>query len=132
MTIGLSTAIRDARITVIRDALNSGTLEFYTAPRPATGAAIGGAILLGTLGIPVSSGNVANGQMTVADMTEDEAADASGTAVWARGKDNGGAFVSDFSVGATGSGADIELNDINIVQNGSIDVTGGTITEGNA
>jgi len=137
MALGLATALRNARLNLIRDAIDAGsgpgTLKIYTGTRPATGGALSGNTLLGTLtfsdpGAP----NAADGVLTFSAITQDEAADASGTATWARVEDSDGTFVLDLSVGATGSGADIELNTVSIVAGGPISITSATLTEGNS
>ncbi|ANJ66065.1 hypothetical protein A9404_00530 [Halothiobacillus diazotrophicus] len=137
MTIGLSESIRNARLDLITAALDAGTtaglLQFFTGPRPATGAAITSQTLLGTVTFASPAAPAAaSGVLTFSPITQDSSADADGTAVWARATDSAGNFVADFSVGGNGSGEDIELNITTIVTGGSISVTSGTITAGNA
>lgn len=137
MALGLATALRNARLDLIRDAIDAGagpgTLKIYTGTRPATGGALSGNTLLGTLTFAdPCAPNAADGVLTFSAITQDAAADASGTATWARVADSAGAFVLDLSVGATGSGADIELNTTNIVTGGPISITSATLTEGNS
>lgn len=138
MTIGLSSTLRDNRLTVIKDAVDAGsgagTLKFYTAPRPSTGGAGGDVTLLGTLTLNDPCGTVSAGVLTfdVDPTIVDSSADDTGTAVWARLADSDGTFVADLSVGVAMSGADIILNTTSIVITGSITMTSGTITEGNA
>lgn len=137
MTIGLDVAIRNNQLNQIRNAIDAGgaagTLAFYTGPRPATGAAIGAEVLLGTVTFAYPSApDAAAGVLTFSAFVGDTSADATGTAVWARALTSAGAFVADFSVGATGSGEDIELNNTSITTGGTIDITSGTITAGNA
>jgi len=137
MTIGLNATLRNARLNVIRDAIDAGTaagtLKIYSGTRPATGAApTASEVLLGTLTFsdpcaPAASGGV----LTFSAITGANAV-ADGTATWARASDSAGTFVMDLSVGATGSGADITLNTTAIVTGGPISVTSATITSGNA
>jgi hypothetical protein len=134
--IGLSTTIRTARATVIRDAFdadtNPGYLRFYTSPRPATGAAITSQTLLGTLTFSKPCGTVSNGVLTFDAIASDTNADANGTAVWARGFDGAGNFVADFDITDNAGVGPIKLNNVAIVAGGTISITSGTIAEGNA
>ena len=132
---GLNETIRNARLNVIRDAIDAGgsagVLEIYSGSRPATGGAA--TTLLGTLTFsdpcaPDASG----GELTFNSITEDSSADASGTASWARITDGDGTFVMDMAVGESGSGAQIILNTVTIVEGGPIRVTSGSIVEGNS
>lgn len=115
MTIGLKIDIRNARMQLIADAIDAGAtpgeLLFYGATRPATGAAITTQTLVGTATFSQPCGTVASGNLTFAAITGGAAV--GGVAItWARATDGDGEFVADFSVGAAGSGADIEIDDI--------------------
>lgn len=133
MTLGLASGIRTAQVNALLSAAGANPLmDFYTAPKPATGAAVGGATLLGTVTGGNPFGTVAGPTLTVSACTADADADANGTCGWCRLKTNAGVFVSDLDVGATGSGKEIELDNTLIVQHGTINITGGTITAGNA
>ena len=135
MAVGYATALRNSMLQALADAINAGagagTIKIYTASRPATGAAVGGATLLATLTFsdPAQSG-IAAGVLTFAAVTSDASADATGTAVWARIESSTPGFVADIGVGA-GSG-DLNLNTTSIVTGGTVSInTGGTITDGN-
>jgi len=136
VAIGYAMALRTARLAAVRDALDAGsaggTLKFYGAARPPTGSAITNQTLLATLTLADPCGTVTNGVLTFSAITSDVAADADGTATWARLADSTGQFVADLSVGATGSGADIILNNVNIVTGGEVSISSAIITEGNA
>jgi hypothetical protein len=139
MTMSLSTALRNARAQDIVDAIDAGatpgTMEIYTAPRPATGAAITTQTKLGTLTFSQPCGTVEGGVITLNAITGDEAADASNTdpGLWSRVKDGDGDFVIDWDVSAPGGGGDVIINTINIVEGGPISTVGPqTITEGGA
>ena len=133
---GYSESIRNARLDLITSALDAGSgpgvLQIYAGNRPTTGTAVTDQTLLGTLtfsspAAPAASGGI----LTFSTITQDDAADTDGTATWARAADSDGTFVGDFSVGAIGSGADIELNVITIVESGPISIATATITAGN-
>lgn len=129
----LLTAVRNDlmdRITLKVDAgAGAGVIEIRTGTQPASPSDAATGTLLGTLtfsdpSFPAS----ASGTITASAITQDSAADASGTASWARCKDSNGVVVFDCDVGATGSGATIELNTTNIVAGGPIQITSFTIT----
>jgi hypothetical protein len=136
MAIGYATALRTTRITAVLTAIDAatgaGTGKLYSGTRPATGAAVTTQTLLATLTFSTTSGTVSNGVLTFSAITADSSADADGTATWARIADGDGNFVADLSVGATGSGADIILNNVNIVAGGEVSISSASITEGNA
>lgn len=142
MTMTLATALRTARAQDIVDAIDAGAtpgyMEIYTAPRPATGAAITTQTKLGTLTFSQPCGTVAAGVITLGTITGDDAADATvdpGTdlPLWSRVYDGAGTFVNDWDVTAAGGGGDVLLNTVNIVTGGPISPDGAqTITEGGA
>lgn len=137
MAIGMSTTLRNNRLNQITSAIDggsgAGTIKIYTGTRPATGAGLSGNTLLGTLTFSDPSAAAASGGvLTFSSITSDTSADATGTATWARVADSAGTFVMDMSVGAVGSGADIELTDVAIVSGGTIAISTATITEANA
>jgi hypothetical protein len=131
MTIGLSTTVRNNRLTQIVNAIDggagNGTLKIYDGTRPATGGTA--TTLLGTLTFSKPCGAVAAGVLTFSAITSDTSADATSTATWARIADSTGTFVLDCSVGTSGS--DINLNTVSIVTGAQISVTSASITAGN-
>jgi len=128
----LATATRNSlvqRFQVLLDAgAGNGTIKIYTGTQPASADdGIGGATLLGTLtfskpSAPAGSGGV----LTFNAITQDDAADATGTATWARIADSAGNTIFDCDVGT--SGATINLNTTSIVAGGPISITSFTIT----
>ena len=138
MTIGMPTAMRDARMQVLLDALDTGaganaTIKFYGAGvgRPATGAAITDQTLIGTLDMSAPSGTITTGVLTLSTVTDDVSADADADIGWARFLDKDGAFVIDASCGLTGSGEDIIFNTLTARIGGVVQVLSGSFTEGN-
>ena len=127
--------VRNAMAQTIIAALNAGsgaaTLEFYTAPMPATpDIAITTQIKLGTLICSDPAATVTNGVITFAAITQDNAANATGDAAWVRIFDSTGAAVIDMDVtDDAGSGA-IKINTIHIVTGGPILMNSQTITVG--
>lgn len=112
----------------------AGYMEFYTGTQPAgPNTAVTSQTKLGTVTFSVTAGSVAGRVFTFGAVTQDSAADATGTATWARAYDGAGVAVSDHSAGNAGSGpggADpgIVLNTADIVAGGPIQVTSGTVT----
>lgn len=137
MLIGLDVTIRNAHLNAIRDRIDAGPaagkLKFYTGPRPATGGAPTGATLLGTCTFSdPSAPAAAAGQLTFNAIAQDDAADASGTAAWARAESSAAQFAADFDVTDTlGDGA-IKLNTTDIVADGPIVVNSAVLTAGDA
>lgn len=131
MAIGMVTTLRNARLDAITTfAGNSGILRIYDGSRPATGGAA--TTVLAELTCNATfAGAAAAGVLTLNAITQDSAANATGTATWARlFKSDGTTIVMDLSVGT--SGADINLNTVAIVTNAIVSVTSATITEANA
>lgn len=133
---GYSTTIRNARQTVIGTNIDGGAgpglLRLYDAPKPATGAAITTQTLLATLThSDPSVASVSAGLLTFDTITDDSSADASGECVWARSVDSTGTFCADWDVGDIGSGADIEMNNRDIVAGAPVEAVSWTIQEGN-
>jgi hypothetical protein len=134
--ISFPVATRNNRATVILDAIDAGgaaaVLEVYTGTRPGTGGAITTQTLLGTVAFSYPCGSVSNGVLTFDAFTQDDAADASGEATWARIKTSSGTFVADLDVGVTGSTAALKMNTTSVVAGAPIIITSGAIAEGNA
>lgn len=136
-TIHLLPADRTAMATALRTALDSGaaacTLEFYDGAMPAGPAtAVGAQVKLGTLTCSDPLGSEAAGALTFGAITQDDAADASGTATWARLKDGDGVARGDFDVTNAAGAGTIKLNTTTIVAGGPIRVTSFVITMGGA
>lgn len=135
MAVGFATTIRNNMLTQILNAIDAGagagTIKIYTGTRPATGGALSGNTLLGTLTFSdPCAASPSGGVLTFNAITQDAAADATGTATWARIEDSAGTFVYDASVGT--SGADINLSSVSITAGGPISVTSASITAPNA
>lgn len=133
----LKVALRNAIAQLIVDAMNAGAgpgvLKFYTATQPAGPAiAITDQVLLGTLTCSDPAATVTGGVITFDSVTQDSAADATGTATWVRAEDSDGNAVADFDVtNEAGTGA-IKINTVSIFAGGPIQMTSFTITMGGA
>lgn len=125
MAVTYNTNVKNSRLNAVRDAIDAGagpgTLEICTA-----GYATVLAIL--TLSDP-SAPNASGGVLTFNAITQDSAADNTGTAAVARIKDSSGTVVIDgLTVGT--SGANINLNTVSIVANDIVQITSASITHG--
>ena len=110
--------------------LTEGTLKLYSGTRPATpNTAITSQVLLATFTFSDPAGTVTNGGWTAGTIAAAMVA-VSGTATWARIYDSTGTVIADCDVGATGSGAMIELSAVNLVQGAYVSVVSFTLTEG--
>ncbi len=125
-------AVRNAHFDAINTALNAGagaaTIKIYTGTQPANAdTGLSGNTLLGTLTCTdPAAGSASGGVLTFSAVTQDSAADATGTATWARVADSNGSTVFDCDVGT--SGATLNLNTVAIVTGGPIQVSSFTLT----
>lgn len=132
MTIGMVATLRNARLDAITTKIDAGAaagkLRIYDGVRPATGGAATTLLAELTFSDPSAPG-AALGVLTFSAITQDAAADATGTATWARVVDSDGNVVMDLSVST--AGADLNLNTTSIVAGAVVSVTSAVITEGN-
>lgn len=131
MAIGMAVALRNARLDAITTfAAGSCKLRIYNGAQPATGGTA--TTLLAELTCNATfAAAAASGVLTLNAITSDTAADATGTATWARiVKSDGTTHVLDCTVGTAGT--DIILNTVSLVINAQVSVTSATITEANA
>lgn len=130
MAIALSTSLRNARADAITTAIgSSGLLRIYDGTRPASGGAA--TTKLAELALSATAaGASSGGVLTFSSISNDAAADATGTATWFRVVTSGGSFVIDGNVGTSGS--DLNLNTVSLVIGGPVAVSSFVLTEGNA
>ena len=132
----LSTAIRTALANAIKTAIDagsgSGVIKFYTGTMPVAGAAITSQTLIATCTLSDPCGTVTNGVLTLSSITDDSAADNTGTMTFARLLDSDNNFVADCSVGVSGSGAVLIFNTTSVIAGGIVRVTGLVLTVGNS
>lgn len=129
MSVGYSTALRNARLDAITTAIGaSGLLRIYDGTRPASGGTA--TTLLAQLTLSAAFAPAASlGVLTASAIGSDASADATGTATWARLTTSGGVFVADMGVGT--SGQEVTLNTVSIVITGTVACTSLVITAGN-
>ena len=134
MALAYATTLRNAQLDAIDDAVNAGsgagTIKLYTGTRPATGGALSGNTLLGTLTFSSTAfGAASSGTITAASITSGTAA-ATGTATWFRVEDSDANFVADGDVGTSGS--DLNLSTVSISSGATLEITSFVITAGNS
>jgi hypothetical protein len=126
MTVIYSTAVKTARMTAVRDAIDAGgaagRLEICTTAY----ASVLATITLGYSG--ASTGTVSGDVLTLAGFPRsDTAADATGTAAIARIRTSAGVdVVTGLTVGLTGS--DINLDSLSITAGQTVTLASATIT----
>ncbi|MGL5948227.1 MAG: hypothetical protein ACRCYV_04085 [Aeromonas sp.] len=137
MMLNYSDPLRTARASALAAAIDGGavgatpgaaSLTFYTAPRPATGAAISSQTALVALAFthPCAQ-SISSGVLTLAPLAE-AMASAGGTPTWARIRDRSGAFVADLDVGTTAA-ADLQLPVADLYQGALVRIDSATISE---
>ena len=131
--ITLSIPIRNGRLAVIGNALDSGVagglLRIYSAPRPDIGEVLTEQILLVEIRLPkpsVWSRDV--GKLTFAPIGE-ALCRRSGTAAWARLADGDERWVADLDVGLEGSSAEVELSKLQLFAGGAVNINLAEISE---
>ena len=135
MSVVYSNTVKDNRLNVVNDAVNSKT---YAA---GTGAGSAGSLVIGTSALSGSTGVLAtitlqnpafteaSQVLTLAGVPLSATASASGTAAKAEIRNNAGTvIVSGLSVGTSGS--DINLNSTTVTNGQTVTITSGTITHG--
>ena len=127
----LSTTLRNNIAYLISTLIDAGggagTIQIRNGTQPASAQDAATGVLLATLTFAGPSHfSTGNGIETFAAITEDSAADASGTATWARILNGAGNTVFDCDVNT--SGATINLNTTAIVIGGPVRITAFTVT----
>jgi hypothetical protein len=137
MLLKLSTTDRTALAAALRDQWDNQpgacTLDIYSGtPIETPGTAVTTQVRLGTLTCADPIGSAASGALTFGSITQDDAADATGTAAWALLRDGSGAGRAVVDVTDTAGNGFLKLNTTSIIVNGPIRVTSFVITIGGA
>lgn len=104
-------------------------ISLYTATKPAgPDTAITTQTLLGTVTCTSTVGTVATRALTFAAITQDSAADADGTAAWARMFNRDNVAIIDVDISTTTGSAFMKMNTTTIVAGGPIVVNSCVIT----
>ena len=133
----LAVSTRNKMAQQIIDDLDAGPgpslLDFYTGTPPAgPDTAITDQIKLGTLICSDPCATKANGTITFAAITQDDAADATGTATWCRQSSSTGTAVADHDVTDEAGVGAVKINNIAIITGGPITMSSLVITIGGA
>lgn len=128
--VRFSRAASTAFCTDIISRLGSGAkAKVYTGTiraTPETG--ISGQVLLGTLALATPTvGTESGGTLTFGTITNDSAADATGTATWVAFETSAGVGVIDAKCGVTGSGEAVEFVTTSFVAGAPVAMTAGTL-----
>jgi hypothetical protein len=123
MAVTYATAVKTARITATRDHFANGTLEILAANDT----------VLAIFGLSATGGSISGAVWTLAfdaSPVAGEAGAGAGTdATKAQIKTSGAsANLTGLTVGLVGSGADIELDNVNIASGQNVGLSSGTIT----
>jgi len=124
MAVNYSTAVKNSRMTVVRDAIDAGpaagTLEICTAAY---------AVVVATVTLADPSGTVSSGVLTFSGLPNSTTASNNGTAALARFKDSTGTVVCDgLTVGT--SGTNVIVSTTTFTSGQSVDLTAATLTHG--
>ena len=130
MVVAYSVGLRNSRLDAITTAVGaSGLLRIYGGSRPASGGAA--TTFLAVLACAATfAPSASSGTLTANAITDDTAADNTGTATWFRVTTSAGAFVVDGDAGTAGT--ELVLDDANIVAGGTVAVNSLVVTAGNA
>lgn len=131
----MSTTLRNNMLDEITSyAGTSAVLKIYSGTQPSGGGTETTILAQLTCNATSFANNAAAGAITLNAITQDSAANASGTATWFRIEQSGGTWVMDGDVSTTAAGTgDLQLNDTSIVVNGTVALSGpNTITAPNA
>lgn len=128
MQITISDALATDFATDLDTRLNAGggpaKVKFYTGAKPAKpDTAITTQTLLGTATCSTDAGTYAARRYTFNGITQDAAADATGTATWARFEDTTGVAVVDVDCSTAGGGAFLQMNSTSVIIGGPISIS---------
>jgi|JFJP01.1.fsa_nt_gi hypothetical protein len=128
--IRFATARQQSRAELHTGWLDGGTLVIYTAPVPADAdTALSTQTALATFVLSSPAGTVTDGVLTGTPPGAALVA-ASDTAAWARAYDSTAGVIGDYDLGGVGSGAAIELDNLNLVAGAYATVISFMIAEG--
>jgi len=132
MALAFPTACRTALGTALVTYAGSGALlKIFAGTQPATGGAE--TTKLAQLTFSGNIGTCTNGVITLNIPASDTSADDTGTATWARiTQSNGTTVAVDMNVTATAGGGSLTLDSIAVTLGGTVAITSGSITVGNA
>lgn len=133
MSLSYTVAVKNARAQAFTNLIDAsataGSITIYTGTAPSGVGAITNqtALIVIPLQHPCVS-SIANGVITLAAISE-QMVPVTGKVGWARIKNGDGVAIADITVGLNGSGSDIELPTVDLIQGAYIRITAGQITE---
>lgn len=133
----ITTETRSAIAAVLLAEMAAGSanpnplLEVYTGTMPSEMGETIADTLLGTLTLTTGVGTVTDGELTFDTITDDDSADASGTAGWCRVLNRAAEEVAYFTIRDDGSG-EINFNSVDIVAGAPIAVNSLSVVVGGA
>ncbi len=133
MSLTYTTAVKNSRAQALANQIDAssaaGSLTIFTGAAPVGVGTVTTqtALVVMPLQKPCSA-SIANGILTLANITE-QMVQTTGQAAWARLKNGDGVAIADMSVGLSGSGADIELPTVSLIQGSYVRITAGQISE---
>lgn len=132
MALSRTAATKNLALNAAYDQCNSGKIKFYSGTAPATAdTALSGNTLLAQATFGATAfGAAASGAKTANAITSDTDAAATGTASFARFTKSDGTVVAQGTVGVSGSGADVIIDSVSIVQHTSVGVSSCVMTAG--
>jgi hypothetical protein len=122
--VALRNNMLDEINTLINAGAGAGKLRIYDGSQPATGGAVTTLLSENILSDPAAPAASA-GVLTFSAISDDTAADATGTGTWFRIVDSNDVFVLDGPI------ADLNLNTNEITIGVNVEISGFVITEGN-
>ena len=126
----ISNAAASAAADAVVGALNGGTIEIRSGAAPANADAADAGVVLAVLALGNPAfGAAVNGVAAANAVNIDPAANATGAAAHFRAKTAGGVTRLQGTVGAVGSGADMELNTVNIEAGVEVAIDGWNYTQ---
>jgi hypothetical protein len=135
MALQFSVAARNARLDAFETTVGtSPILEIRSGSAPANCATADSGTLLASMTLPSDwMANAASGAKAMSGTWSDPAGNNAGTAAHFRIKDSGGSTCHcQGTVTATGGGGDLTLDNTSIAVGQQVNITGFTLTDGNA
>lgn len=128
MPIKLTVTVRNAMGQDIVDAIDAGAgagiVKILSGTQPVgPHIAISDQVTLSEHLLTKPCATVANGIITFAPIADDDFANATGTATWARFFDSDGNPIADAAITVAGGGGDLQMNTVNFVVNGPVRFT---------
>ncbi len=139
MAISISLLARNASGNAIVTLIDNGSanpngfMEIRTGSKPATPQDSATGTLLATLSFSNPAfGSFSGGAATANAISPDTSVDATGLASWFRIYNRDSQAVLDGTITATGGGGDLEFDNVNFIESGTVQITSMTIAMPNA